>query len=286
MKTIDEIKDALNSISTQLTRLSEDLGRLKTAASATNTAPVDELARIERQATAAPICNKWLKAADALTRQIYMRFLAALTDGDAQKLLFARRIGVGSGSDWNAERLAAERLNINASFMEDAANRLNDLRYSLILDSLVLVHLSGEADEKYIRMIADAVDIFRCADEDVKIVAQLAAAIVQLDKKSFDIIVCEKQFSKLSHLIPAEWLERVYVGGYSSYKHIMAVKTGFVKKGKRIYATKGNRKDISEKTVAPVNGFVSYVPINKNADSPKVYEVYIDSPFYDDISQK
>ena len=295
MKTINQIQADMNAIVRRLTTLSNDIDELKGRMGEEQAAPANDLADIERQARAAPVCNKGLKAAGEPKRQEYMRFLAVLAGGIADKLLFARRIGAGSGSKWDAERLAAERMHIKPGFISGVAERLKDLRYSLLLDSLVLAHISGNAAEADLQLIAGAADLLQCEDEDVAIVAQLAAAVIALDKKRFGAIKCNKSFPGLSHLIPQAWLEQVHVGQYSKDKHEQIVENGYVKKNQKLfrgssrYSSKYGAitliREINERfeyTVAPVAGIVTYIP-KTQAASTKVFDVYICNPFDDNL---
>ena len=281
MKSISEIQDAVNRLSIyvkkQLSEISADLDTLKATRQAT---PPDVLERIEKQAQSNPICNYGLKTTSDKTRQIYMRLLSALAIGNEDKLLFVRRIGVGSGCKWDANRLVDEGMYLDEQFMDILGEQLKDLCYPLLLDCLVTANLSGEAKKKDLELIAGVAGLLKCEDNSVAILAQLAAAVIQKDKKLFDSIVCEEQMPGLSHLIPPEWLNSVKVGRFSKDEHIMCVKSGYVKKKQKLFSEKNrySTKYIS----ASVNGIIAYVPKDLSAANPRVFNVYINSPFCDD----
>ena len=302
MKTISEMQEGLLAISKQLAVMSDDLADFKNEASGAAGMMPDILEQIERQAQATPILNKKMISTNDRTRQTYMRFLAALAAGDEAKLLFARRISIGSGSDWNVDRLAGEGRNLGAGFIDSIVENLKDFRYTLLLDTLVMAHLSGAAQEKDLNFIADACAILQCSDEDIAIVAQVAAAVVQQDKSMFDKVVCKKPFHGLSHLIPSEWLKKIFVGTYvkeSLYKnpymtrsiqYKKAVESGiWVKEKQKIFEKLNpeyhaytfmfsywkSDKSPSIDVCAEVSGIVKYISTETSGE----FQVYIYSPF-------
>ncbi len=316
LKTIHELQDNLHTLAEQLSIIVHDLEEIKEAYINPETFLQDEYIKIEEKAQVFPIVNKKLKQAHLRERQTYMRFLSIVAGADDAKLLMARRIGVGIGSEWDVERLVLEGLTVPANFPVEVEETLIEFRYSLLLDSLVIAHLSEEVDKETIAMIVEMADILKCEEGSVAIVAQVAAAIVQMDKELFDTIVCQKPFSGLSHLIPPEWLKRVYVGRFSKDKHFRIVKSGWVKKGQELvrerepnefalsiiklislFTDAANASDATQKenklpsakeptTVkepttikAPISGIVVFGIKKKNSDSIEEYVVYICSPF-------
>lgn len=291
LKTIHEIQDNLHTLSEQLSTLALDLEELKGAYLNPVTFRPDEFEEIEAKAQEFPILNKNLEQASDIERQTYMRFLSIIAGADDSKLLMARRIGIGGGSEWDVERLAMERMTIQPNFPTEVGATLGKLRYSLVLDSLVIAHLSEEVDKDTIATIADMADLLKCTYGNVAIVAQVAAAVVQMNKELFDAVTCDQPLSGLSHLIPPEWLKPVYVGKFSNEERVRMVQNGWVKKGQSLFREKDVKSNIcwvrlaaenenkSQPVKAPVAGIVHFEYKNKKYDSKEAFDVYICSPF-------
>jgi hypothetical protein len=172
-------------------------------------------------------------------------------------------------------------MNIDSKFPDEAAQRLKILSLPLLFDSLIIAFHTGKADEAALDMISSAVDLLNIDDGDMIVLAKLAAAVIQKDKKLFDKIVCKKQMPGLSHWIPNEWLQPVAAGKFIKGKHTMNIASGWGGKGEKLFTANRimNLNDDSNK--APVSGFVLYEPVNKAAVTPTSFNIFIINPFCD-----
>ena len=208
MKTVSEIKEVIYSLSAKLSELKDDVDAIGVSAGGVGATADkrDELAVIEAKAVRTPITNKGLAAATDTARQAYMRFLASVAAGSPAKLEMARRIGAGSGSDWDAERLLAEGMNPPARFAVEIAENLRELGLPLVMDSLMVACKDGSADDAEIALAAEAADLLGVSGEDAAVVARLASACLAREQEKFDSIVINRAYPGMSHHIPAEWM--------------------------------------------------------------------------------
>jgi hypothetical protein len=218
MKTITQIQAQITSLASQLSQLAGELNAVKTQGAAGHElAAKDELAAIEARAAREPICNKRLKNADDGIRRTCMRFLSAVAGGNAEALTAARRLGLGSGSAWTAERLAAESAKIDGKFAADIASMPKELALPLLMDSLMVTYALGEANDRAVSLIAEAADLMNADEKDVKVVTSLASALATRNQDRYDNIYCDCFYEGFAHWIPADWLKDVHIGEVFSY---------------------------------------------------------------------
>jgi hypothetical protein len=284
---VSRIQAKINNIaerfSLELNRLSEELEEL---ISSSNPAPIaaagcDELAVIEERALSSPLSRTHLSNAGEHSRRVYMRVLSAAAGTDFERLLFARRIGAGSGSDWDAERLAAERLNI---VPDEIAAYLNDLSIYLLIDCLTIAFLTDEASDEVLGFIADTADILGLSEQDIKSTSKLVA------ENLHNIVNGDNTLVNLS----AKWIKhgnvntqeqsaapksRIFIRTVYTNRGINnVIVTGNVKAGQELakgFFWTDDSNTLAQSLIAPRAGYVSYEASGADTFNGKEYDIFI-----------
>ena len=266
--------------------------------------------KAEIMAKVKPIPNRKLKNADDFVKRTYFKFLAMLADIDSSdsfnKFLFVARINYGVEYNVSLEDIAASGVGMQERDLNDIAESLEEYKYSLLADSLILANVSGNISEKLIKPISTMANFFSCDKEDMKVISTVSMCVLVNNFDKLDTLKIEtnKWAGVFTHYIPENWLERrmslvetrlersqdstkTIKSGYRIGGKILNhynIKDGFVaKKGiKLAYYGGSGRYDESRDIISDKDGVVLILSFNDVSHSDdELDEIYIIHPFDD-----
>ncbi|WP_209876460.1 hypothetical protein [Paenibacillus silagei] len=171
-----------------------------------------------------PIRNAKLRAAHESTKKAYFGLLtllstAAQQDHTEDQRLFLQRIAAGAGYTLDFEEWMKARKMIEEELANGNQIQLEENTYSLLLDGLLLINLTGAATAEELRMSAELSIVLNVAQPELKMLAQLAKSLIHQSEEEFNSIVATdpvKWRGMFTHHIPVDWLKnsKIYCGSY------------------------------------------------------------------------
>ncbi|WP_313638300.1 hypothetical protein [Paenibacillus sp.] len=282
MHSLIHLEKELLSLSKQLESISKGLENHRDFSIGDREARYDHIKILARKY---PIRNTKLRAAHELTKKAYFGLLTLLStiaqqDHTEDQRLFLQRIAAGTGYTLEFEEWMKARKMIEEELENGNTIHLEENTYSLLLDSLLLINLTGGATVEAWRMLAELSIVLNIAQGDLEMLAQLARSIIHQNEEEFNSIKATdplKWRGMFTHHIPAAWMKngRVYCGGYEemgrNVYHFMNTPLKIISKmQEKSFANKGdvivkyieNGKEIN--ILAPKAGSVSYLKEVKN----------------------
>lgn len=248
------------------------------------------------------IRHQGLKKAGQEVKEGYigcLSYLSLIEKGISKhKLLFLTRLALGINRKYTATDVMEYGLKFGKKNLGDTLYDLKKWKYSLLLDSLILVNL-GEEKREGLSFVADMAYLLDISQEELKLVSKVAKAVLE---QNFDLLkkieIKEKDIKfqgMFTHHIPEEWLlaNRIYCLELKKVTEL----TGGLKQSS--YVRKGRRNTIryvdksgytrEEKFVTPVSGMLFYTEYSKKIPSTSYknkFYVYITSYFDDPAEVK
>ncbi|WP_054939241.1 hypothetical protein [Paenibacillus ihuae] len=221
MNSLIHLEKKLLSLSNQLKSLSQELEKERNLSAKDQESGYD---RIQMLARKYPIKNVKLRTAHESTKKAYFGLLTLLSTAAQQDLtedqrLFLQRIAAGAGYSLDFEEWIKARKTIEEELEDGNRIPLEENTYSLLLDGLLLINLTGAATMEEWRMLAELSIVLNFAQEDLEMLAQLARSIIHQNEEEFNSVVVTdsvKWRGMFTHHIPAAWLKnnRIYCGSY------------------------------------------------------------------------
>ena len=299
MKTLTDIQVELRQLSEQIRLLTGDIEKLKPRAVDKIQQTYNEVMRLAKKY---PICNKELMKALDITKKYYFHYLAMIVDqassDGVEQLLFISRIACGIKYDLGIEEILKDTAKLKEEFLTEGIDTIGDLKYSLLLDMLIIANMTGCASTERLTYIVDLAILFQCDESDIRTLSILSSAILKNSLSEFSKIatVSDNKWSgKFLHIIPKEWLAsyRVHCGtaerdrfsahisGFSHDEIIYCVQDGtLVKKGYELLECK-YRNDFfrTEKTIT-IHASQDGMVFIKTVEDKKFYQAVQDGLIY------
>lgn len=159
------------------------------------------------------IRNQTLQKAEREVKEGYiacLSYLSLIEKGISKhKLLFLTRLALGLDRSYTTEVVVEYGLKFGKKNLGDTLYALKKWKYSLLLDSLILVNL-GEEKREGLSFVADMAYLLDISQEELKVISKVAKAVLENRFDILDKIELTEEHSKwqgmYAHYIPEEWL--------------------------------------------------------------------------------
>lgn len=226
---LTNIQLELRKIGSKLSSLENEIEKLKPNSEEKEKSLLYE---INELAFKFPIKNRVLSEAGEFIKRTFIRILSYLAGKNKsnlyERLLFITRIVAGLGiNDISVDEVLKYGLDFNKDDFNVIIDETEKFRYSLIVDVLILINITGQASEEELKIVAEIAQMLKCQKEDMKVLAIVAKAVLE---DNFDYLLdvknqCEDKWNGIfMHYIPNEWLikNRTYCGEYYNEKILWA----------------------------------------------------------------
>ena len=182
----------------------------------------EDFNRITRLAKRYPLENRVVGKGDPLIQKVYISCLSYIMTADEEnlyhKLLYLCRLAQGLGADYASEDILKMGMEFEQGHFENSCEQLKEQKHPFLTDALILANITGETAKATFALIADIGEVLKCDKEEIRVVANVAKAVLINDMELLHNIPASFAKPWIRQFIPTSWIEsqRKYCGKYCS----------------------------------------------------------------------
>lgn len=227
---LTDLQIELRAIENRLSALQAEIEKMKPQPQKGKKEEFEKITKLARQY---PLKNPYLAKKGTEIKRAYIACLSyiALLDESAiyEKQLYLSRLAKGLGTSFSPEDIFRLGMELDRDYFDKACSDLKPLKYSFITDALIIANITEGATEKVISVIADIAKIMECGEEDTRVMACVAKAVLTDNLEILKQLPVPKEshwMGEFKQYIPASWLasQRILCGIYDCYESVAAIK--------------------------------------------------------------
>lgn len=209
---LTQLQAELRAVENKMSELQAEIEKMKPRPQKDT---AEDYAKIAKAAKQNPLNNPTLKAADDHAKKSYLSGLAYLSFAgqpvDMDRLLYLTALSEGIGYACEPENLITLGMRMDENAFEYVSEAVRPYRYAFLVDALVLANMHGAAELPVLESLAALSHILGCGVEDMKMVAQVAKAVLTQDFDALDKVPPElacQYTGQFKPYIPQNWVEK------------------------------------------------------------------------------